>query len=412
MINCPIIQLTDSNKWHFFGYYDRPSFDILGGRVLLHQVSPMNRFPDTGDSAVVGYMEPIPGGEFKPIWETTAWNWQQGASLQWVSRSSTDLVCFNIRRSGSFGSMLIDLDRDDRKVFEWPIFAVRPDGLRGISLNIERLLFSHPTICYSLNKPISTTFERLPDDEGLYEVNLESGDSKLLVSLSEAAEIEFVSSMEDAFHWFSHPVYNPAGYRLLVLHRWSPNPSDQRTWRHRLLAIEIEPLIVDVLGCTDLFTPDYDNQFKATNAVLSAQEKNTTMISHPVWCDNETVLAWSCHMGKQAFHLYHVSTGAVEEFGKGVLIENGHATFSPDGRFLLLDTYPDEQSSLQSLMLYNIESTELFKVGQLYSPELSKTCRCDLHPRWHPQGKQIIFDSMHQGDRQIFSADVSHITSV
>ena len=32
-------------------------------------------------------------------------------------------------------------------------------------------------------------------------------------------------------------------------------------------------------------------------------------------------------------------------------------------------------------------------------------CRCDLHPQWRPDGKQIGFNSVHEGSRQVYVMD-------
>jgi len=35
--------------------------------------------------------------------------------------------------------------------------------------------------------------------------------------------------------------------------------------------------------------------------------------------------------------------------------------------------------------------------------------RGDLHPRWHPPGRFVTFDSIHEGTRQVHLADVSAV---
>ena len=37
--------------------------------------------------------------------------------------------------------------------------------------------------------------------------------------------------------------------------------------------------------------------------------------------------------------------------------------------------------------------------------------RCDLHPRWMPGGSAVTFDSIHEGYRGIYRADLSAIVS-
>ena len=37
--------------------------------------------------------------------------------------------------------------------------------------------------------------------------------------------------------------------------------------------------------------------------------------------------------------------------------------------------------------------------------------RCDLHPRWHPDGALLTVDAVPAGDRQIYLLDVAGIVS-
>ena len=47
-------------------------------------------------------------------------------------------------------------------------------------------------------------------------------------------------------------------------------------------------------------------------------------------------------------------------------------------------------------------------VGDFFVPEIYRDiyCRCDLHPRWRLDGKQIGFNSVHEGTRQVYVMDV------
>jgi dipeptidyl aminopeptidase/acylaminoacyl peptidase len=49
-------------------------------------------------------------------------------------------------------------------------------------------------------------------------------------------------------------------------------------------------------------------------------------------------------------------------------------------------------------------------LGKFHSDEQFRgDIRCDLHPRWSPDGSTVSFDSVHEGDRQIYLVDVSDI---
>lgn len=48
-------------------------------------------------------------------------------------------------------------------------------------------------------------------------------------------------------------------------------------------------------------------------------------------------------------------------------------------------------------------------IGAFYVPEKYRGTywRCDLHARFRPDGKQIAFNSVHEGTRQVYVRDVS-----
>lgn len=79
-----------------------------------------------------------------------------------------------------------------------------------------------------------------------------------------------------------------------------------------------------------------------------------------------------------------------------------HLVFSPDGEWLLADTYP--QNGVQSLALVKVTTGELRIIGR-FRHEQPKSwpvdVRCDLHPRWSADGSLITVDSIHSGERKI-----------
>ena len=85
-------------------------------------------------------------------------------------------------------------------------------------------------------------------------------------------------------------------------------------------------------------------------------------------------------------------------------------TFSPDGNWLLSDTYPDDETNERILFLYNMESGLRYDIGSFYAnPNLGKINRCDLHPRWDKSGTKVCIDSVHENERQMYIIDVSKI---
>ena len=87
-------------------------------------------------------------------------------------------------------------------------------------------------------------------------------------------------------------------------------------------------------------------------------------------------------------------------------------TYSPNGRWLLSDTYPDARSDERYLFIYDVENDRRYNIGCFYTPpDLGKHNRCDLHPRWNRDGTRVCIDSVHQGSRQLYILDVGALVN-
>ena len=81
---------------------------------------------------------------------------------------------------------------------------------------------------------------------------------------------------------------------------------------------------------------------------------------------------------------------------------NGHPSFSPNGKWLLNDSYPDRYGE-QTLEVYRVDDGARLGLGRFgICPSLRGEIRCDLHPRWSPDGNWVFFDSTHEGRRAVY----------
>ena len=62
--------------------------------------------------------------------------------------------------------------------------------------------------------------------------------------------------------------------------------------------------------------------------------------------------------------------------------------------------------------IYNLKTNKLLTVGVFFAPlKYDKAYRCDLHPRWSPDGTKISIDSAHEGFRNSYIIDVTKLVS-
>ena len=132
-------------------------------------------------------------------------------------------------------------------------------------------------------------------------------------------------------------------------------------------------------------------------------------MSHVIWRDPETILAWSWQPSNEgAFYVYQDRTDRVEVIGKHAMTLNGHCTYLSDPDWILNDTYPREGTRTQELYLYHVPTGTRVELGGFHAPEAYRDeSRCDLHPRSGPGGRLVTIDSAHAGGRQLYLLDIA-----
>lgn len=384
----PIRAITRGPHFHWFGYYDKLQFDPASRRVLGMQVRFEHRSPRPEDEIRLGVIDLEDNDRWREIGATRAWNWQQGCMLQWVP-GSRDEVIYNTRndRERRFESVILNLATGRSRTLPNPVYALSPDGRWAIYPDFRRLNDTRPGYGYAgLPDPNANVLE--PEDAGLWRMDLASGRSELLLSFAQIAALENPhEDMRGAKHWFNHLLYNTDGSRFTFLHRWRAG-RHKRSWSTRMLTASREGrdlFVIDPYGRT----------------------------SHFIWRDPSHILAWAWQPSHQdRFYLLEDKTGRAEVMGEDVMTRNGHCTYLPGNRWILNDAYPDRDRH-QPLYLYEVATGRVVELGRFLSPpEYTGEWRCDLHPRFSPDGNKIVIDSPHGGNgRQMYLIDITGITS-
>ncbi|MBY3122574.1 hypothetical protein [Rhizobium laguerreae] len=402
---------------YFFGYYNKSNWDRTGRYILAHQVPWADHKIEPHLVARVGYFD-SESNDFNVLGETSAWNWQMGAQLQWLDHQPGRKIIYNARahrsdhRYPGFGSIIRDIESGDEHRLPLPIYVVAPNSQWALSVNYRRLWITHQTIGY----PEVCGAEDLrlhPADDGIYRMEIESGSYELVVSYQALRDFHPRNSMDKAIHWVSHIEVNPSSSRILFLHRWTERVADETCFLHRLITANPDGSDLRLLECSDHPLPQLASDFDPASVGTFAYEKSEYQISHPLWKDDQHVIVWGPHAEEIHYHLYQDRPeGVVEVIGRDILTENGHMSFSPQNpRWMISDTYPDPESSIRDLFLFDTRGDVRIPLGGFYtSPDLGKENRCDLHPRWKRDGSQVCIDSIHDGERRLYTIDVSKIT--
>lgn len=368
-------RVTPINIHSFFGYYDKCPWNSDGNYLLYLQVPNANRMPKHGEEATIGLIDMKDGiGREKHnfLASTRAWSWQQGAMMQWIGSQPDRCIIFNDHDNSRYKSIVLDIHSGLVNTMPLPVYAVSGNGEKALTLNFDRLHFARPGYGY-VAKPCANQDNPHPTDDGIWMMDLQNGDYKLIISLDEIVKYQQKAVFKTSFHYFNHLMFNPCGNRFMFLH----------LWLHR--NVRYSRLITANCDGSDLFClSDYG------------------MVSHFTWKDDASLLAWARRPQGDRYYLFHDLSEKVEIVGNGVLKEDGHPSFSPNQKNILTDTYPDKER-MRSLILYDMEYNRKMILGRYFAPfKFDGVLRCDLHPRWSRNGKHICFDSVHEGYRAMY----------
>ena len=379
----PVRPITTGPKFHWFAYYDKLQFDPSMRYVLGMEVDFEHRSPEPDDVIRVGMIDLEDGDRWTELGTSRAWCWQQGCMLQWRPGSKTE-VLWNDREGDRFVCHVLDIETMAKRTLPHPVYTLSPDGRTAVAPDLRRVNHMRPGYGYT-GLPDPNRDVLAPQDSGIFGLDLDTGEHKLLISVADVAKIPFPhADLSTAKHYFNHLLFNTDGTRFEFLHRW--RMEGLKSFGTRMLTAAPDGSDLHVVD-------DYGHT------------------SHFIWRDPRHILAWAYHPSHEnAFYLYEDGTGNVEVVGQGVMTLNGHCTYLPGNEWILNDAYPDRERR-QELYLYHVPTGEKVSLGRFQSPpEYIGEWRCDLHPRSSPDGRSVTIDSPHGGEgRQLYLVDVSGV---
>lgn len=359
----------------FYGYYDKSPWNSNGNAYLCHRIIDKNSV----EMALLKIGDSIP----LIIGRTNTWTYQQGAMLQWLPGSHDNIVVYNTVQASKLGCCMHEIEKDRNRFLPWPVQALHPKGHCAISFNYTRLMMMNPEYGY---EQFACNFSpSMPDSEdGLWRVDLYSGVAELIVSIEGLLDESHRACMLNANHGVNHVIFSPSGKRFVFIHRWL-TPKYNRYSR--------------------LYVMNFPNS--GLKLLLDAD-----YVSHYCWLDDDRILTYAATSAEgKRYYQINVNDGNVQTIGKDSfdIYGDGHPSLSPDGRWIVTDTYPDA-ARIRRLLLWNLSEEYLVEVGRFYSPvSFENEQRCDLHPRWHPKEPLLSIDSAHEGVRRTYVLDVRSI---
>jgi hypothetical protein len=376
-IDFEVQQITCGPKHHLFGYIGQ-SLTIpwnQGDRYILALRTDFYlRMPEPGESAEVVMIDTKNEHEVIPLDRTFAWNLQQGTMFYWNPNQPETQFFFNDLdpETGLVFTVLYDIKKRKRiREYRYDNESVAnggvaPGGRYFAGINYGKISHSREVIRYAGATDWTLGGEANPEADGLFKIDISTGEKELLASYKELAELLDI----------------PDDYPVYVHHTlWNRN-SDR--------------IVFVVRGKGEGMYPNAACVVHSDGTGLSRIKKG----GHPEWVDGN-ILSFS---GEGGVELYDVDSkmviGTIGEPGT-FPSPNGDRAYSPDGKWYVGSHMEPEVR--RAYTFYRMEDGAYFVSPGIPTREGGGTTRIDGAPRWNRAGNAILVPGLDEdGTRQLF----------
>jgi len=381
-------QLTTGVKHHFFGYIGQCRtipWNESGRYILGLEIERIDRMPKPEEAARIFIIDTEKDNKIIYLDETYAWNPQQGTMFYWNPSAAETQFFFNDKdtETGEVFTVIYDIEKKKRvreyRFKDTPIGngGVAADGSAWLGLNYGRLARLRLVTGYP--GAVDWSEEQIaPDNDGMFLVDVESGEKRLLVSYRQL-ENEIKKVKPDLKHdglFINHTLWNRDCNRIYFFARAGWNGQG----------------------------------YKRINIPFSIRRDGTGLTlhethigGHPEWAEGSLLIG---RQGKKQI-LYDVDTQkVVEQLGSPKLFPNpeGDISLSPDGNWFV-NGYKKGTENFYSV--YRRTHGAFVRSEGIDKGEYSGNIRIDPAPRWNRTNDKILIPGLDKNKtRQMFVISV------
>ena len=349
--------------YHYFvGYYDIDPVNI-DGKILCHRVSDQYTVDIMPEVGVIGLID-LKTGAFEELVTTKAINWQLGSRAQWFDEKN---IIFNDLRNGIQISCIFNLEcRNVTRFYDRPFWSISPNKKFGVSLNFSRIREKRPGYGYR--------GDSLDNNDEIFSIfSLEHGNTEYIKSLAEILkEIGCEDQLDDPY--LNHIAWSECSSKLLTMFHVQETANNPR---------KIFPLVFDLQSLTWALIDE------------------SGIISHCVWIDEKTILAYKLEQGEYCFCAYSEDC-SWRKIKNSLPNSDGHATPFKNRKDILVDGYPNLFGILPLYLGSLDRNVKLKNIAKIINPfGYEGALRCDLHPRLSSDNEMIVCDMPTNSGRRI-----------
>ena len=389
-LNLEISQLTSGAKHHFFGYIGQCKtipWNASGRYILGLEIDTINRMPKPEEGATIFLIDTHDENNMVKVDKTYAWNPQQGTMFYWHPLEAETQFFFNDRdlETGKVFTVLYDIEKKSRiKEFHHDDVAignggVSPTGNAFLALNYGRLARLRLVTGYPEALDWSRD-ERTPAYDGIFKVDIETGEKSLLVSYQQLEDLleREGKNLAHTGLFINHTLWNRKGDRVYFFVRGN--------WGKKIVenGVKLERLNI---ACS----------IHADGSNLTVHDQ--LIGGHPEWGEGSTLIG----RVEEKQVLYDVDAKKIiGQLGTPEIFPDpeGDISLSPDAKWFV-NGHKDGTRNYYSI--YRISDGAFVRSDGIDKGEFSGDIRIDPAPRWNRTNNAILVPGIDpNGTRQMF----------
>ena len=390
-----IHQITTGPDNHLFGYIGQSltiPWNLSGSRILTLSSPFIDHLPDGNEPAGVClvHTDKKEGNFFKveKVDESLGWNPQQGTMFYWNPEKPDSQFFFNTRdkKTGKVFTVLFDIEKGKRvheyRFNDTPVgnSGVCPVGKSFLAINYARMARLREVTGYKGATDWTETITA-PEDDGIFKINIETGEKKLLLSfktMENELKKNGYNTHEQAL-FINHTLWNRDGSMFCFFIRagWRGVTKDKKT---------------DVF-CT----------MNSDGTGLHVGRK--FIGGHPEWANGQNMIG---RIGKDQVIFDIINEEIVGKIGTPESIPNpeGDISLSSDGNWFV-NGY-DGKDGKNYYNIIRLSDGAWVRTEGINKGEYSGDIRIDSAPRWNRGNNQVLVQGIaDDGTEQLFIIKVN-----
>lgn len=370
-------QITHGSKHHLFGYIGQSlttPWNASERYILSLESEFHDHMPEADEAAKILIIDTQNDYSTEYLDETRAWNLQQGTMMYWNPGSPETQFFFNDRdtKTGKVFTILYDIEKRQR-IREYR-FEDTPVGNSGVAskggyflaINYARMDRLRPITGY-LDAFDWTVGQKAPEDDGIFKVNIQTGEKELLVNFKQLADL---CDQHTASYYINHTLWNRANDKIYFFARGAEGDQTKVV-----------------------------NEVFTVNADGSGLTKQLFTGGHPEWDLGDVIIG--DYDNQQA--RYDVNqqkiVGYIGEPGT-FRKPGGDVTLSPNGK-MFANGASSETDNVYTV--FRRTDDQYVKSGEFSrGPYGNSRMRIDTAPRWNRTGDKLLVPGYVDGARQLF----------